>query len=101
MKKILLIAVALTALSLLIVGFAIPVFAHGPEDQEGSPILQGEWDAMHEACEDGDWETMAEAAEQLHGDDFESMPCHGDFTGDYSHWDGMQDHMGWGMMGWR
>lgn len=108
MKKILLIAVAMTVLSLLVVGFAIPAFAHGPEDQEGSPGLYGEWEAMHEACEDGDWEAMAEAAEQVHGDDFESMPCHGDydtydgdFTGGYGHWDGMQDHMGWGMMGWR
>ena len=38
---------------------------------------------------------MAEAAEEVHGEDFGDMPCHGD--GD-NHW-GMGGHMGGGMMG--
>jgi hypothetical protein len=39
---------------------------------------------MHEDCENGDWEAMAEAAEEMHGEDFDDMPCHSedDYTSD-------------------
>ncbi len=55
---------------------------------------------MHEACESGDWEAMAEAAEEVHGDDFEDMPCHSEDSYDSNWWGGMGGHMGRGMMGW-
>ncbi len=39
---------------------------------------------MHEDCENGDWEAMAEATEEMHGEDFDDMPCHSedDYTSD-------------------
>ena len=70
MKKILVIGLVITGL-VLATGFAIPALAHGPWDGEAAP-----WGAMHEACEEGDWETMEKVAEEVHGEDFNSMPCH-------------------------
>jgi len=104
MKKYLLIGSALAILTLLTVVFAIPVLAHGPEDGETTSANQATWEAMHEACEDGDWEAMAEVAEEMHGNDFASMPCHdeGYYSPDEGDrasprgWGGM---MGGGMMG--
>ena len=77
MKRILIVSLVLVSLVLVAV-FTVPIFAHGPED--GEPVDQDAWGAMHEACESGDWETMAEAAEEAHGDD-------------------MGGHMGGGMRG--
>jgi hypothetical protein len=108
MKRILL--VGLVVAGLAVVGYAIPVFAHGPGGAETSTINQGTWEAMYEACQAGDWEAMTEAAEAVHGDNFGSMPYHGE--GNYApeeggqvpadHWGGggTQHHMGGGMMGW-
>ncbi len=96
MKRILLVGLVVASLGLLAAGFAIPAFAHGPGGGEATPADQDAWESMHEACETGDWEAMAEAAEEVHGEDFGDMPCHGD--GD-NRWDGMGGHMGGGMMG--
>ncbi|MFC2021720.1 hypothetical protein ACFLTR_00670 [Chloroflexota bacterium] len=98
MKTILVIGLVIATLGLL-AGFAIPVFAHGPD--EDVPANQEAWESMHEACEIGDWEAMAEAAEEVHGEDFDSMPCHGeDYYAPDNHGGGMGSHMGRGMMGW-
>ena len=103
MKRILLVGLVIAVLSLMVV-FAIPVLAHGPEDGETVPADQKAWEAMHEACEEGDWEAMTEVAEEVHGGDFGSMPCHDedDYTSNNG-WGGMGGHMGGGMMGggWR
>ncbi len=106
MKRILLVGLAIS-LGLLVIAFTIPVFGHGPEDGEAAPANEEAWEAMYESCEAGDWEAMAEAAEEVHGDDFGYMPCHG--QGDYApdegagaranRWGGMGGHMGGGMMG--
>jgi len=108
MKRILLVGLAVAGLA--VVGYAIPVFAHGPEGAENSTINQGTWEAMYKACWNGDWEAMAEAAEEVHGDNFGSMPYHDE--GNYAfeeggqvpadHWGGggTQYHMGGGMMSW-
>ena len=105
-KKILLVGLMITTLSLL-VGFTVPVLAHSPTEGDSGTPDQETWQAMHEACEEGDWESMAEAAEEVHGEDFSSMPCH-----DESYYDvedggqvpanrrgGMGEDMGSGMMG--
>jgi len=105
MKKILL--VGLVVAGLAVVGFAIPVFAHGPEGRETTSANQEAWEAMHEACENGDWESMAETAEEVHGEYFGYMPCHGEgyYAPDegalmpYNRLDGMGSNMGGGMMG--
>jgi hypothetical protein len=107
MKRILLVGLVVASLGLLSAGFAIPVFAHGPQAGEATPTNQDAWEAMHETYEIGDWEAMAEAAEEVHGEDFGNMPCHGE--GYYvpeegtqtpdNHWNGMGGHMGGGMMG--
>ena len=91
MKKYLLIGSVLAILTLLMAVFVIPVLAHGPEDGETVPADQEAWEAMHEACEDGDWEAMAETAEEVHGKDFSSMPCHDE--------DDYTSNNGWGGMG--
>jgi len=96
LKRILLVAVVLAALGVLVAGFAIPAFAHGPEVGDVTTAGDEAWEAMHQACEDGNWEAMAQAAEEVHGEDFDSMPCHGDGSNDW----GMGGHMGGGMMGW-
>ena len=108
MKRILLVGLVIAGLA--VVGYAIPVFAHGPEGAATSTINQGTWQAMYEACEAGDWEAMTEAAEAVHGEDFSGMHVHGE--GNYAseergqvpadHWGGggMQHHMGGGMMSW-
>lgn len=108
MKRILVIGLVIATLSLL-GGFAIPVFAHGPDDGQATPPSSETWDAMHEACETGDWEAMAEAAEESH-EEFGYTACHGDYTpeedtGSTSRWGGMMgrgwgNHMGGGMIGW-
>jgi len=99
MKKLLLIGSMVLVLGLLISGFAVPIFAHGPEDGGTTPANEEAWEAMHEACESGDWEAMAEAAEELHGDDFDYMPCHSEDDYAPNRWGGMGGHMGRGMMG--
>jgi hypothetical protein len=102
MKKFLLIGSIVAALTLL-AGVAIPVLAHGPADEELTMENWEAWETMHETCEEGDWEAMAEIAEEIHGEDASSMPCHGE--GDYSSEEenrvpsgGWRD-MGSGMMG--
>ncbi len=101
MKKLLLIGSIVLVLGLLIAGFATPIFAHSPDDGEATPANEGAWEAMHEACESGDWEAMEESAEEVHGEDFDDMPCHDE--NDHSpanRWGGMMGgHMG-GMMSW-
>ncbi len=105
MKKVLVVGLVIASLTLLF-SFAIPVLAHGSGDGETAPADQEVWEAMHEACEDGDWEAMAEAAEEVHGKDFGSMPCHNEGysppeDGDRvptNRWGGMGGHMGSGMM---
>ncbi len=96
MKKLLLIGSIVLVLGLLIAGFSAPTFAHSPDDR-AAPDNEDTWEAMHEACESGDWEAMAEAAEEVHGEDFDYMPCHDE--NDYTRWGGMWGHMGRGMMG--
>ena len=99
MKKLLLLGSILLVLGLTIATFAIPIFAHGPDDGEGTPADETAWEAMHEACENGDWEAMTEAAEEVHGEDFDGMPYH-DEEDHVHHWWGGSGHMGQGMMGW-
>ena len=89
---------------LLVAGFIVPVFAHGPEGGDAAPANEEAWEAMHETCEDGDWKSMEEAAGEVHGEDFSDMPCHDESydgsqvpTGRWS--GGMGGHMGGGMMG--
>lgn len=106
MKRIMM--VGLVVAGLAVVGYAIPVFAHGPEDTGRATTNQDTWEAMYEACETGDREAMAEAAKEVHGEDLGYMPCNGE--GYYAHeeggqipanhWGGMWDHMGGGMMNW-
>ena len=99
MKRILVIGSMIAVLSLSLV-IAIPVLAHGSGDGDPALADQEVWEVMHEACEDGDWEAMGEAAEGVHGEDFNSMPCHDE--DDYSSNDdghGMSGHMGGGKMG--
>jgi hypothetical protein len=102
MKKFLLIGSMVAALTLL-AGFAIPVFAHRPAEEETAAEYLEAWETMHEACEEGDWEAMAEIAEQVHRGDVSSMPCHGE--GDYSSKEGVRapsdgsGGMGGGMRG--
>jgi hypothetical protein len=101
MKKLLLIGSIVLVLGLLIAGLTAPIFAHGPDDGGATTADEETWETMHEACEDGDWEAMAEAAEELHGEDFDHMPCHDeDDHAPANHWGGMGGHMGRGMMGW-
>ena len=96
MKRVLLFGVVIATLSLL-GGLTVPVLAHGPEDGETAPAEQKAWEAMHEACEGGDWEAMDEA-EEVHGEDFASMPCHDE--GYYSPYEGDRvSPRGWGGMG--
>jgi len=99
MRKVLLLGSIVLVLGLLIAGFTTPIFAHGPDD--ATPADGEMWETMHEACESGDWEAMAEAAEEAHGEDLDYMLCHDE--DDYApanRWDGMDGHMGSGMMGW-
>ena len=98
MKRILLVGLVIAGLGFLVVSFALPALAHGPEGGEAAPANHEAWEAMHEACESGDWEAMAEAAEEVHGEDFGSMPCHDEGWG---HMGGGMMGGGWGgMMGW-
>jgi hypothetical protein len=98
-KKALLAGSVVLVLGLLVAVFATPIFAHGPEDEAAPAGDSGVWETMHEACEAGDWEAMEETAEEVHGDDFASMPCHDDYEA--GSWSGMGGHMwdGGGMMG--
>ncbi len=100
MKKLLLIGSILLVLGLLIAGLTTPLFAHGPDDGGATPANGEAWAAMHEDCENGDWGAMADAAEEVHGEDFDVMPCHSE--GDYASdgWGGMGGHMSGGMMSW-
>lgn len=106
MRKLLVIAIVVVILG-LIGGFAIPAFAHGPEEGEVATSDSGSWEAMHEACEEGDWAAMEEAAEAFHGEAGYG-DCHGNGTGEQnstSGWGGMMGggwggHMGGSMMGW-
>jgi len=106
MKRILLVGLIIAALSLT-AGFAVPVFAHGPTEGDSGTPDQETWQTMHEACEEGDWDAMVEAAEEVHGEDFGTMPCHdeGYYPSDEGErvyprgWGGMGGHMGGGKMG--
>ena len=93
MKKALLVSL-IVVLSLL-AGFAIPVFAHGPQESDESAD-EGIWEIMHEACEEGDWEAMDEAAEEFHEENGYA-PCHDESAADKEDWSG---HMSGGMMGY-
>jgi len=105
-KKFLVIGGVIALLSLLVGFWAIPALAAGPDDAESTPAEQETWDKMHEACEEGDWDAMTEAAEEVHGKDFNTMPCHEESSTSpdeegrpLSHHGGMEGHMGGGMMG--
>jgi hypothetical protein len=115
MKKLLIIGGVTALLSLLTVFWAIPALAKGPDDAESTPAEQETWEKMHETCEEGDWDAMTEAAEEVHGKDFNTMPCHeesstspdeegqspshhGDMDNDM-HGNMMGGHTGGGMMG--
>jgi hypothetical protein len=105
LKRLLLIGSLVTVISLLIVGFAIPLFAHDSDDDGAKREDEATWEVMHEACEEGDWEAMIEAAEELHGEDSDLMPYHDeghyhDAQATHYGWGGMGGHMGRGMMGW-
>jgi len=101
MKKLLLIGSIVLVLGLLIAGFTTPIFAHSPDDGGATPANEEAWEAVHEACEDSDWEAMTEAAEEVHGDDFDYMPCHDENNyAPTNRWGGMGGHMGRSMMGW-
>ncbi len=103
MKKSLLIGSVLVVLGLLIVGFTTPTFAHSPGGSEDTSANEEKWEAMHEACENGGWEAMTEAAKEMHGEDFEGMPCHDETNYDNdsdNYWGDMGDRMGRGMMCW-
>ncbi|MFQ6121615.1 MAG: hypothetical protein ACE5LA_00940 [Dehalococcoidales bacterium] len=106
MKKLLLIGSIVLVLGFLVAGFTTPIFAHSPDDDEAIPTNEEAWEAMHEACWSGDWEAMAEAAEEVHGENFDNMPCHDYYSpenGDRvpsNGWGGMGGHMGSGMMSW-
>ena len=100
MKKIFWVGLAIVSVALSSI-LTLPVFAHGPDGDGAAPTEGTVWETMHEACETGDWEAMVEAAEEVHGEDFNSMPCHGE--NDYdpaNYWGGTAGHMGRGMMGW-
>lgn len=106
MKKFLIIGGVIALLSLLTVFWAIPALAAGPDNSETTPADQATWDKMHQACQDGDWDAMTQAAGEVHGKDFNSMPCHEESgtTPDeegqtLSHHGDKEDHMGDGMMG--
>lgn len=75
MKRILVIGLAIATVSLL-GGFALPVLAHGLDDDDTTLPSSEAWEAMHEVCETGDWEAMAEAAEEVH-EGLGYVPCYG------------------------
>ena len=106
MKRILMVGLVLAGLA--VVGYAIPVLAHGPEGTGNATTNEATWETMYEACQTGDWEAMAEAAREFHGEGFGYITHHGK---DYyapeegrqvpvNHWSGMWEHMGGGMMNW-
>ena len=109
MKRTLLIGLVITAL-ILAAFFAIPAFAHVPDNGSSKPdgeqgwwaamheaCEDSDWAAMHEACEDSDWAAMHEAAGETQGEDFDSMPCYREgYNNRTNRWGG---HMGKGMMG--
>jgi len=111
MKKLLLASLALAALGLLVVTFAIPAFANGEGNTSATTQTDGAWETMYQACKNGDWQAMAEAAKELHGEDFGYMPCHSENPGESgtnsgnttNSWGNMSDHMSGGMMqnGWQ
>ena len=80
--------------------FYYPYICPQPDDGGATPASEEAWEVMHEACEDSDWEAMTEAAEEVHGDDFDYMPCHDENNyAPTNRWGGMGGHMGRGMMG--
>ena len=101
MKKLLVIGSVALVLGLLIVGSTTAILAHSPDDNGATSDNYGAWEAMHEACESGDWQAMDEAAREVHGEDFNHMPCHDENDYTAANYQGsMGDHMGRGMMGW-
>ncbi len=76
MKKILIAGLVGASLAILVAGFAIPAFAHGPVSGETAPADRVAWGAMYEACISGDWEEIAEAMEEIHDQYVASMPCY-------------------------
>jgi hypothetical protein len=105
MKKILVVILIVVIVSLL--AFAIPAFAHNPNDESGDTTAQRTWEAMHDACEEGDWQAMVGAAEEVH-ENFDYALCHDNGyldsqDGNPEGWGGMMGgHVGgWGsMMEW-
>lgn len=81
MKKILFTILGIAGLSLLIAGVAVPAFAHDTE----TTGAQGNWNAMHEACEEGDWEAM----EALHEEGFRHYTDGDGEQSSWGHWGGM------------
>jgi len=67
MKKLLLIGLIVLVLVLLMVSFATPLLAHGPDDARATPSNGEAREEMHQACENGDYETMTEWYDQCHG----------------------------------
>ena len=107
MKKILVAGLVGASLAILVVGFAIPAFAHVPGVGETAPADRGEWEAMYEACISGTWDEMAEAMEEFHNQYAASMPCYNYGYGAPDEgaqeaapgWGSGGGHMGGGMMG--
>ncbi len=99
-NRFLLIGLVMAIVGVLVAGFASPIFADSPDNGEATPADEEAWETMHEACESGDWEVIAEAAKEMHGEDFDYIPCHDeDNHAPANHWGGMGGHMGGGMMG--
>ncbi len=100
MKKLLLTGSIALLLGFLIAGVTLPISAHDSGDGTTTPENEEAWEAMHQACENGDWEAMAEAAEEVHGEDFDHMPCHDEDDHTHAnHGDDMSGHMGGGTGG--
>jgi len=108
MKRIL--VVGLIAASLA-AGFAVPAFAHcgAGNVTETTPSDGERWQQMYESCINGDWEGMLEAMDDVHGGNFDGMPCYrtgsdsdaGETSQGSWHMGGGTMHGGWGgMMGW-
>jgi len=109
MKNFLLIGSIMVSLSLLIVLYAVPAFAHGPGGYTDFAD-SGTWESMYQACRDGDLDAMLEGAGEVHEDYSGYIPCF-----DYDEGSNSPDsegspsagrckmgyQMGGGMMGWR
>jgi len=106
MKRMLGVGLIGAGLAVLIVGFAIPAFAHGPGGEDTAPVSRDAWEAMYEACIGGDWGVMAEAMEAIHDRHSAGMPCFNNSFESHDEgtqatetgWRGSGGHMDGGMM---